>query len=300
MQENALPKTIVIVGPTASGKSALAIELARKLGGEIISADSRQVYRGMDIGSGKVTKQEQKLAKHHLLDVADPQDDYNVTHFAKDALSALKDIEKRGKRVIICGGSGFWVQALLEQSSFPAVKPNPKLRAELGKLSAEELYARVKAADPERAETIDQQNPVRLIRALEIIEAFGFVPKREEASIKNEDYLLIAIDPGKENLARRIRERLQERLHAGMIQEVERLHQSGVSYKRLESFGLEYKYVALFLQKKLTRKNMEIELTREILRYAKRQMTWLRRMENIGWQIQWITSPEEAQKLIVG
>jgi tRNA dimethylallyltransferase len=287
------------MGLTASGKSDLAIALARKEGGEIISADSRQVYRGLDLGSGKVTRAEQALVPHHLLDVADPQtDDYNVTRFVREAKRAIEDIERRGKRPIIAGGTGFFIQALLEQHSFPAVKPDAEFRKSLAGVPTAELYARVREKDPVRAETIDRKNPVRLIRALEIIETFGFVPEREKVRIKNEDYRIIALAPPREELARRIRDRLQVRFRAGMLQEVERLHEAGLSWKRLEGFGLEYKYLALFLQKKMTRKEMEATLAREILRYAKRQLTWLRRMEAQGWRIEWFSSKEEALRAL--
>jgi len=291
-------KTIVILGPTASGKSALAIEIARKIGGEIISVDSRQVYRGMDIGSGKVTKSEQKQAKHHLIDIALPTTDYNVTDFLRDAKVAEAAIRKAGKTPLFCGGTGFWIQAYMEHQSFPGVKPNPELREKLSHYSVDELYEMVKEKDPERAQTIDRKNPLRLIRALEIIEVLGKVPPADHVKIKNEDYTLIALNPDKKKLEIKIRHRLKERFKLGMVQEVERLQKNGVSYKRLEALGLEYKYIALFLQKKMKRNDMEIELLREILRYGKRQMTWLKRMETQGWKINWIKDASEATKFL--
>ena len=295
---NTSPKTIVILGPTASGKSDLAIQIAREHNGEIISVDSRQVYKGMDIGSGKVTKAEQKLAKHYLLDVVDPNTDYNVTDFLRDAKETEAAIRAQGKTPIFCGGTGFWIQAYMESQSFPGVKPNPELRERLGKLSLEELFAMVKERDPERAKTIDKKNPLRLIRALEIIEVLGKVPPVDHVKIKNENYTIIALNPDKKKLEIKIRHRLKDRFKAGMVQEVERLEKNGVSWKRLESFGLEYKYIALFLQKKQKRNDMEVELLREILRYVKRQMTWLKRMETLGWHINWIKTSEEANKIL--
>lgn len=296
--ENSPKKTIVVLGPTASGKSDLAIAVAQKHNGEIISADSRQVYKGMDIGTGKVTKAEQKLAVHHLLDIADPNDDYNVTHFLRDTKKAEDAIRAKGKLPIIAGGTGFWVQTYMESQSFPGVKPNPALRERLGKLSVEELYAQVLERDLGRAKTIDKKNPLRLIRALEIIEVLGKVPEVGHVKIKNEDYTILALNPDRGLLKKNIQVRLKKRFQEGLVQEVEKLNKSGVSWKRLESFGLEYKYIALFLQKKLKRADMEIELNREISRYAKRQMTWLRRMEEMGWQINWITSAKEAESVI--
>ena len=291
-------KTIVILGPTASGKSALAIEIARKYNGEIISVDSRQVYRGMDIGSGKVTKAEQKQAKHYLLDVVDPNTDYNVTDFLRDASVAETAIRDQGKTPIFCGGTGFWMQAYMEHQSFPGVKPNPELREKLRAYSVDELFALVASKDPRRSETIDRKNPLRLIRALEIIEVLGAVPEVDHVKIKNENYTIFALNPDKKKLEIKIRHRLKERFKQGMVQEVENLLKSGVSYKRLEALGLEYKYIAIFLQKKMRRNDMEVELLREILRYVKRQMTWLRRMETQGWEIHWIKDISETTSFL--
>lgn len=294
-------KTIVIVGPTASGKSDLAIALARRYDGEIISADSRQVYRGMDIGSGKVTKREQRLAKHWLLDVASPKRSYNVTHFVRDAKKALADIKKRGKIPIVCGGTGFWVQALIEDRAFPAVKPDRKLRAKLSKKSAAELFRMLMKKDPRRAETIDRHNKVRLIRALEICQVFGTVPRSvnsRQRTVSGDEHIIIALNPNKEVLQKNIGVRLEKRLKKGMLAEVRRLRADGVSWKKLESFGLEYENIALLLQKKITREKMREVLGYEIWHYAKRQLTWLRRFEKMGAQIHWISDPKEARDII--
>lgn len=296
--KNGSHKTIVIVGPTASGKSDLALSLARKYNGEIISADSRQVYRGMDIGTGKVTKAQQREAKHWLLDVANPKRSYNVTHFVRDAKKALRDIQKRGKTAIICGGTGFWVQALLEDSSFPRVKPNAELRKKLAKLSTAQLFARLKKQDSRRAKGIDAKNKVRLIRALEIIATLGKVPQLSNSEFKIQDlYYIIALNPDKETLHKNITLRLMKRLKKGMVKEVERLKKDGLSWKKLESFGLEYKYTALYLQKELSRKEMLERLEFEIRHFAKRQLTWLNRMEKQGWKINWISSPEDISNV---
>lgn len=294
-------KTIVIVGPTASGKSDLAIALARRYNGEIISADSRQVYRGMDIGTGKVTRREQRLAKHWLLDVASPKRTYNITHFVRDAKKAALDIRKRGKVPIICGGTGFWVQALIENQSFPAVKPDAKLRAALGKKSAPELFKTLSEKDPERANTIDRHNKIRLIRALEIIAALGKVPQmtdNRQATASGDEYIIIALSPDKEVLKKNIRIRLKKRLKQGMLAEARRLRADGVSWKKLESFGLEYRHMALLLRGKITREEMRETLEHESWHYAKRQLTWLRRWEKIGAKIHWITDPKQAEEII--
>ncbi|MBP9727809.1 MAG: tRNA (adenosine(37)-N6)-dimethylallyltransferase MiaA, partial [Candidatus Moranbacteria bacterium] len=289
---------IVIMGPTASGKSDLAIALAQKYNGEIISADSRQVYRGMDIGTGKVTKAEQKLARHWLLDVASPKRNYNVTHFVRDAKRAIADIKKRGKTPIVCGGTGFWIQALLENNTFPAVKPDPALRQKLGKLSVEKLFAQLEEKDPVRAQSIDPRNKIRLIRALEICATLGTVPVSHQTSlITHQDFLVIVLNPSQEVLYKNIAVRLEKRIEQGMVAEVERLRIDGISWKRLESFGLEYKYIALLLQEKITLEEMKERLEFEIRHYAKRQLTWLRRFEKTI-PLHWITLPEEAEKLI--
>jgi len=297
--EPTLRKTLVIVGPTAAGKSDLAILLARKYDGEIISADSRQVYRGLDIGSGKVTKSEQRLARHWLLDVASPKRNYNVTHFVRDAKKIIADIKKRGKLPIICGGTGFWIQALIEESAFPAVKPDAKLREKLGKLSAEKLFALLQKKDPARAKTIDKHNKVRLIRALEICESLGTVPRQDSRfKIQDSNFLIIALNPNKEILRKNIEVRLEKRLKKGMIAEVKRLHTDGVSWKRLESFGLEYRWCAQYLQKKISRQDLEVLLPNDIWHYAKRQLSYLRRFEKLGAHIRWITDPKEVKSVI--
>ncbi len=294
---NSPKKIIALVGPTASGKSDLAIALAQKYGGEIISADSRQVYRGMDIGTGKVTKNEQRLIRHWLLDVASPKRSYNVTHFTRDAKKAIADIRKRGKLPIICGGTGFWVETLLFDKHFPEVKPHSALRKKLEKLSTEKLFLTLKQKDPARAATIDPHNKVRLIRALEIIETLGKVPSltNNQRSTINKEYLTIALVPPQETLHKNITVRLEKRFAQGMIEEVEALRKNGVSFKRLESFGLEYKYIALFLQKKLSLEEMKEQLETEIRHYAKRQLTFLRRLERSGLAIHWISDRKETE-----
>jgi tRNA dimethylallyltransferase len=190
------------------------------------------------------------------------------------------------------------MQAYMEHQSFPGVKPNPALRAKLSVYSVDELFAMVEAKDPRRAKTIDRKNPLRLIRALEIIEVLGEVPEANHVKIKNEDYVIFALNPDKKKLEIKIRHRLRDRFKEGMVKEIEGLVQSGVSYKRLEAFGLEYKYIAIFLQKKMRRNDMEVELLREILRYVKRQMTWLKRMETQGWEIHWIKDASEAETFL--
>ena len=276
-----LPQIIVILGPTASGKSNLAVWLAKKLNSEVISADSRQVYRGLDIGSGKITKKEMAGVAHHLLDVADPKKVFSIDQYQKLATRAINDILKRGKTPIICGGTGFYIDAIVDGRIWPAVTPNKKLRAELNKKTSAELLTELKKLDPKRVQTIDIKNPVRLIRAIEIATALGSVPKIKKKPRYN--VLKIGLNPGLEILKNNIHNRLTKRLHQGMLAEAKKLHDDGVSWRRLEALGLEYRYQALFLQGKITKTEMIKQIEKESLKYAKRQMTWFKRDKNIFW-----------------
>lgn len=291
-----LPSTLVIAGPTASGKSALAIEAALRLDGEVISADSRQVYRGMDLGTGKITPEEQKGVPHHLLDVAHPEEEYNAAHFLRDAKQAEADIRHRGKLPILAGGTGFWIQAFLEGRIFPEVAPNRGLRTKLESLSTQALFKRLRALDPERAAGIDSQNKVRLVRALEVAAALGRVPRLSPVDMEklNAHYRIIALDPDRKFLHRKILRRLEERLEAGMLDEVKGLLASGVPQERLEAFGLEYRFLARHLSGELSETEMKSGLAAAIRQYARRQLTWLRRMERQGWKIEWYKTSEEA------
>ena len=285
MKKLILPKIIVLLGPTASGKSDVAIKLAREFNGEIISADSRQVYRGMDIGSGKVTREEQKMAIHHMLDIADPNDEFNISHFKKSAEKIIKDILKRKKLPIICGGTGFWIKAIVDNLQLPEVKPNKELRNLLSNKSAEELFKMLRKFDPERAENIDPKNKVRLIRAIEICETLGTVPKVAIADKESRkyDFLQIGIDVSKETLNKKIKKRLEQRFKNGMIEEVQNLNKNGVSWERLEYFGLEYRWIARYLQNIISLSEMKEKLYFDIIHYAKRQMTWFKKDKRILW-----------------
>lgn len=288
------PKILVILGPTSSGKSDLAIKVAKKFDGEIISADSRQIYRGMDLGTGKVTKGEQKMAKHWMLDIINPNTNFSAAQFKKKAEKIIQDILNRGKLPIICGGTGFWIKSLVDNITFPEVKPDWKLRKNLQKKSIQQLFSMLKKLDLERSESIDAKNKVRLIRAIEICKTLGKVPKFEEKN-NNYQFLQIGINVSKEKLHKRIKIRLEKRFQLGMIKEVEKLHKIGkVSWKRLESFGLEYKSISLYLQKKISEAEMKQNLLQASKDYAKRQMTWFRKDKGIVW----IKNYEEAEKVI--
>lgn len=279
-------KILVILGPTASGKSDLAVALAKKFNGEIISADSRQVYRGLSIGTGKITKREMQGVRHHLLDVASPKRVFTVVQYQKLARRALRDILRRGKVPIICGGTGLYIDALLYDIPFPNVPPNPKLRRKLEKESAENLFAKLQRLDPHRAKSIDPHNKRRLIRALEIVTLAGKpVPplKTHSRSSQNIEVLKIGLRPDNQILKPRINQRLRQRLRRGMIEEAKRLHRQGLSYRRMEGLGLEYRYLARFLQGKISKAEMINQLEKEIWRYAKRQITWFKRDKEIHW-----------------
>ncbi|MBI2013237.1 MAG: tRNA (adenosine(37)-N6)-dimethylallyltransferase MiaA [Candidatus Colwellbacteria bacterium] len=275
------PRIIIILGPTASGKSDLAVNIAKKLNGEVISADSRQVYNGLDIGSGKITKREMRGVRHYLLDVASPKKVFTVAQYQKLGKRAIKDILHRGKLPIICGGTGLYIDALIYDKKFPAVPPNKKLRAKLEKLSTTELFVRIKKLDPERAKTIEKQNRRRLIRALEIIEELGKVPKIKTSSPY--ETLKIGIKLPRERLKKNITKRLEKRLKQGMVKEVENLHKSGVSWKRLDDLGLEYRYVSRYLRDMINHNTMKEMILRESWKYARRQMTWWRKDQSIHW-----------------
>jgi tRNA dimethylallyltransferase len=293
-------KIIVILGPTSSGKSDVAIKLAREFNGEIISADSRQIYRGMDIGTGKITKEEQSLAKHYLIDIISPKTNFSVASFKKKADKIIKDILKRGKVPIICGGTGFWIKALVDNVIYPEVKPNWELREELGKKSTEELFAKLKKLDSVRAKSIDAKNPVRLIRAIEICETLGCVPNTlRQASNTKYDFLQIGILLPMGKLHQNIEKRLKQRFDEGMISEVEKLHkETKISWKRIESFGLGYLWIAKYLQKQLPKEELFSKVYLAEKDYAKRQMTWFQKDKRIIWLDSCEKITKESEKFI--
>lgn len=273
-----------MIGPTASGKSGLAVKLAHKYNGEIVSADSRQVYRELNIGTGKITKKEMKGVRHFCLDIANPKRQFSAAEYEKEGLKALKEILKNNKIPIVCGGTGFYIDALLGIKAFPDVPPNIQLRKKLSSKPAAELFQILKTLDRERSRTIDRHNPRRLTRAIEIAEALGKIPiLPHERMPKAKNILFIGLNPPKEKLKKLIHERLLMRLKKGMIVEAKRLHKDGLSYKRMMELGLEYKYLALLLQKQITKEEFLKKLETEIWRYAKRQMTWFRKYQNVKW-----------------
>lgn len=308
MKKENLPKVLVILGPTAVGKSDIAVKLARKYRGEVISADSRQVYKGLDIGTGKITPDTKNSSNfsmgqakkyifthkgipHYLIDVVSPKKTFNVTDWKKLAEEKIETILKRSKLPIICGGTGFYIQSIVDGVVLPEVPPNKKLRKELEKKSLEELVLILKKLDKDRIKNIDTKNPVRLIRAIEIAKALGKVPKLKNAESKY-DFIQIGITLPQDELRKKIEKRLLTRIKKGMIKEAENLLKKGVSLKRMKELGLEYKYLALFLEKKITKQEMLEKLNTEIWHYAKRQITWFKRDKRINW-----FKPNEISKI---
>ncbi|MEK7669342.1 MAG: tRNA (adenosine(37)-N6)-dimethylallyltransferase MiaA [Patescibacteria group bacterium] len=287
-EKNKKTKIIVIVGPTSSGKSDIAVALAKKFKGEIISADSRQVYKGLDIGTGKITKKEMRGVPHHLLDVCSPKKRFTASDFNKLAQKAIKEIIARKKIPIICGGTGFYIDALLGDKQIPEVPPNPKLRKILEKKTVEELFKILKKLDLVRASNIDVKNPRRLVRAIEICEAIGKVPKLQIQNSKSEirnkfKIIKIGIKISNEELKKRINKRIDKWFKMGLLKEVKNLHKNGLSWKRMGEIGLEYKIVASYLQNKISKEEMILRMQTETYQYAKRQMTWFKRDKNIVW-----------------
>ena len=278
---------LCIAGPTASGKSARAVEEAIKRNGEIISVDSRQVYRGLDIGTEKITAEEMRGVSHHLIDIRDVNETYSAGDFVTDATKLIKEIVRRKKLPILVGGTHFYFDALL--SGLPTgVDANPELRNELEKLPTEELYARVRSRDAHRAAELDPKNRRRLIRALEIIDSLGTVPPRctlihaiAENKVHSKKYKVewIVIDPQREELRARIDARLASVLKRGLIDEVRRVRDE-VGDARLNELGLEYKIIGEFLRGKRTEESLLPTLSAKLWQYARRQKAWLRKLRD--------------------
>lgn len=286
------PRVVALVGPTASGKTALGIYLAKKFNGEIISADSRQVYCGLDIGTGKVTKKEMAGVPHHLLDVVSPKKQFTVSDFVQKATHAIDLIYQVNHMPILVGGTGLYIDTLLGRMSYAEVPPNPTLRAALEKKPAHELFAQLQKLDPRRAATIEKENPRRLIRAIEIAKAIGASPLPDP--VQSYDVLWLGLAPESNTLHANIRTRLLARIQQGMVQEAQQLHAQGLSYKRMDALGLEYRFLSQLLQHKIAKEDFVSELERAIQHYAKRQMRWFKRNKHIHW----VQTKEEAAEKV--
>ena len=276
------PKLIVIVGPTASGKSQFAVKLAQKINGEIISADSRQVYKELNIGSAKITNQETKGIPHHCLNLVSVKKAFTVADFKREAEKVIDMIYHNNKIPILVGGTGFYIQSVVDGLILPEVLPNLKLRKRLSNYSTAYLFNKLTRLDPDRAKTMERKNKRRLIRALEIIDALGKVPKLK----KNQKYKtqFIGITRSPDALKKRIKNRTKEMLRRGLIRETKKLRSLGLSWKRIYELGFEYKYPALFSQKKISRKEMRNSINKETINYTRRQMLWWKKDKRIKWQ----------------
>jgi tRNA dimethylallyltransferase len=272
---------VVIVGPTAVGKSDYAVKYAKKHNGEVISADSRQVYKGLDIGTGKITEKEMGGIPHHLLDVANPKKQFNVEQYKNLAQKSILDIHSRSKLPIICGGTGFYIDALIKNISYPNVPHDINLRKKLSNKSSEYLFSQLKKIDEKFVTFLnhsERHNKQRLVRYIEIAKALGKVPEIQKGKIPY-NIKWIKLEMPIEKLTNRINERLQKRIADGMIEEVENLHKNGLSWKRMEALGLEYRYISRYLRALISKEEMVKQLQLEIRRYAKRQMLWFRKIK---------------------
>lgn len=283
-------KMITILGPTASGKTPFAAALARRIGGEIISADSRQVYRRMDIGTGKDLDDYGEVP-YHLIDIAEPGTKYNLFQYQHDFLKAYEDIRSRGVTPILCGGTGLYLEAVLKGYQLAPVPENKQLRASLEGKSLDELTQMLVELKRKNGTNMHNKTDVdsaqRAIRAIEI-ELFNGENPQEGAQIPPIDSLIIGVDIDREERRRKISRRLKQRLETGMVEEVKALLDSGIPADDLIYYGLEYKFVTEYIIGKTTYEEMYRSLEIAIHQFAKRQMTWFRGMERRGFTIHWI------------
>lgn len=307
MKKAMAKKVIVILGPTATGKTKLAVKLAHRHNGEIISADSRQVYRGMDIGTGKdlrdyffiiKNKKSRIKIKHHLIDILSPKTDFNVAKYQRLAYKAINEVIKKGKVPFLVGGTGLYIDAVVKGFVFAGQgdKENSKaIRGSLDKLNLNELLSKLNQADPATYRLIDKKNRRRVQRALEIFYESGRLKSQQSPCEKPPyDFLLLGIGLPLPEIYRRIDSRLEARIKEGMIGEIKRLRRRGVSWKRLDDFGLEYRHVSRYLRGLLTYDQLLEQLKNAIHHFAKRQLTWFKRNGDIVW----ISSVAAAEKSI--
>ena len=284
------PKVIVICGPTASGKTALSIELAKKINGEIISSDSMQIYKDMDIGTAKPTKQEMQEIKHYLLDFVEPDQRYSVAQFKKDAEKAIEEILAKNKVPIIVGGTGLYVDSLIYGIEYQEIELDKKYREELEERAQKEgletLYEQAKKIDPQAIEKISANDKKRILRILEIYHSTGKTKTQQEIeSRKNEvkyDYKVFALNIEREKLYERINKRVDIMIKQGLIQEVENLCSKYTEFPTAMQ-GLGYKEVVEYLQGKISEQEMIEKIKMETRRYAKRQLTWFRKNKQTIW-----------------
>lgn len=273
---------LVVVGSTSSGKSDMAVDIALRTNGEIVSADSRQVYKGLDIGSGKITKEEMRGVPHYMLDIVDAKDRFTVQQYKTQAEKVIKEIHQRKKAPILCGGTGFYISTVVDNIIFPEVEPDSEFRKEAMRQDKAVLFEELRVKDPERADSIDPNNKQRIIRALEIIKDFGAVPQIEKKS-SIYDKLILGLKLSPEELKERIEKRLLKRLENGMIEEARRLNSKGLPFERMEELGLEYRFLARHLKGDLNKEEMIEKIKTASWQYAKRQKTWFQKDSRINW-----------------
>lgn len=302
---------ILVVGPTASGKTHLGVELAKIFDGEIISADSRQVYKGLDIGSGKDLAEYGEV-KHHLIDIVEPGDEYNAFRFQQDFFNAFSDIQSRGKQAVLVGGTGMYIDAAVAGYQFVQLDKDLSLRAELDLLPLEQVQEQLRELDAVQYEKVDLTVRPRLYRAIELARHAQTAADEESDKLKSKvetdtcqptiKPLFFAIQWDRKVLRRRIKIRLKERFEEGMIAEVQGLLDSGVSHEQLDYYGLEYRFVSQHIQGLLSYDEMFDKLCTAIGQYAKRQETWFRRVERKGQKIHWLQGgkgiEQQAQQIL--
>ena len=283
---------LVVLGPTATGKTKLAVQLAEKLNGEIIYADSRQVYKGMDIGAGKDLDEYESHGNtipHHLIDIAEPMEEYNVAQFQDDFYRVFTEIRDRNNLPILCGGTGFYIKAVLMDFKLPTVAPDKQLRQELESWTLEDLIQELENILPGAYENTPVDTKRRVIRAIEVeMNKEQEVEVRSKSTSKVQNPLVLGVEYHRHVIRERITKRLYERLEKGMIEEVELLLQNGVTHERLDNLGLEYRFISQYIQGEIAIAEMTTQLNTAIHRFAKKQMTFFRNMEKNGINIHWI------------
>lgn len=296
MSTKPLNKIVIILGPTASGKSDFAVMLAKKFNGEIISADSRQIYQELNIGSNKITETEKQGIKHYLLDVVKPDQEFSLYDWQQTTFQSIDKILKKNKLPIIVGGTGLYLSSILQNYQLPAT--NKELRAELNKLSLEKLVSKLKKIDPEIIKKIDSKNKIHVVRALEYAIAFhDDLQTNKKTAVCPYDYLILGINPDKEKLYQKINQRVELMLKDGLLEEVKNILTKYKPDSQALS-GIGYQEIIKYLNKKISLTEAIDLIKKNTRHYAKRQMTWFRRMEKQGLKINWNKNITEAENLI--
>ncbi len=286
---------IIILGPTASGKTRIAARLARDIASEVISADSRQVYKGMDLGTGKDVEEflVDGVDVHcHLIDIVDTDHEFNVFEYQREFYRCFSDISERGMTPVLAGGTGLYLESVIRDYRMPAVPEDPVLREKLCRMDLDAMRERLCTIKPELHNTTDTLDRDRLVRAIEIAEyakTHEFAGESEHTVIKP---FIVGIRWERSKLREKITTRLRKRIDAGMIEEVQGLHDKGISWERLDAFGLEYRYISRYLRGKIDFDEMFEQLNTRIHQFSKRQMTWFRRMERKGIVIHWVNNDD--------